>query len=318
MSTSQFYRSAPRALLRHSTALPIRSTARRRFINTAPPAQKSRSWKSSAARWGVAIAGIYYYNTSNVFAEEVPFAIPDARSSAHEDNDASLPTLESLSPSSRQERATSNSALKTASSSSSSTIDPLTPSPLLSPPETPMSEIEEEASQQGAFNEETGEINWDCSCLGGMAYGPCGEEFRAAFSCFVYSKEEPKGMECIEQFKGMQTCFRAHPDVYGAELDEDEEAAENPDSQSAGLSSDGQPISTSAAVDVTSSETPNEYSQSATSATSLNSEESTSSKSPTGGSATERANQAKEQVDSDHGIQSETDELVPKAAHDAS
>lgn len=47
----------------------------------------------------------------------------------------------------------------------------------------------------------TGEINWDCPCLGGMAHGPCGEEFKAAFSCFVYSTEEPKGMDCIEKFK---------------------------------------------------------------------------------------------------------------------
>lgn len=61
--------------------------------------------------------------------------------------------------------------------------------------------LEEEADQQGAFNPETGEINWDCPCLGGMAYGPCGEEFRAAFSCFVYSKEEPKGIDCIDKFQ---------------------------------------------------------------------------------------------------------------------
>jgi intermembrane space import and assembly protein 40 len=32
--------------------------------------------------------------------------------------------------------------------------------------------LEEEAGQQGAFNPETGEINWDCPCLGGMAHGP--------------------------------------------------------------------------------------------------------------------------------------------------
>lgn len=62
-------------------------------------------------------------------------------------------------------------------------------------------ELEEEAGQQGAFNPETGEINWDCPCLGGMAHGPCGEEFKAAFSCFVYSNEEPKGMDCIDKFQ---------------------------------------------------------------------------------------------------------------------
>ena len=33
---------------------------------------------------------------------------------------------------------------------------------------------------------ESGEINWECPCLGGMAVGPCGVEFREAFSCFHY------------------------------------------------------------------------------------------------------------------------------------
>lgn len=69
-------------------------------------------------------------------------------------------------------------------------------------------QLEEEADQQGAFNPETGEINWDCPCLGGMAHGPCGEEFKTAFSCFVHSTAEPKGVDCIENFKGMQDCFR--------------------------------------------------------------------------------------------------------------
>lgn len=62
-------------------------------------------------------------------------------------------------------------------------------------------QLEEEAGQQGAFNPETGEINFDCPCLGGMAHGPCGEEFKAAFSCFVYSDQEPKGIECIDKFQ---------------------------------------------------------------------------------------------------------------------
>ncbi len=29
--------------------------------------------------------------------------------------------------------------------------------------------------------------------------GPCGEEFRAAFSCFVFSEQEPKGIDCVEK-----------------------------------------------------------------------------------------------------------------------
>ncbi|KAI0281537.1 hypothetical protein BC826DRAFT_877912, partial [Russula brevipes] len=60
-----------------------------------------------------------------------------------------------------------------------------------------------------------GKINWDCPCLGGMAHGPCGMQFREAFSCFVFSEEEPKGIDCVEKFKAMQDCFREHPDVYG-------------------------------------------------------------------------------------------------------
>lgn len=84
-------------------------------------------------------------------------------------------------------------------------------------------ELEAEAQGEGAFNPETGEINWDCPCLGGMAHGPCGPEFREAFSCFIYSQEEPKGMECIEKFQGMRDCFQQHPEVYADELMEDEE-----------------------------------------------------------------------------------------------
>lgn len=74
---------------------------------------------------------------------------------------------------------------------------------------------EDEDPRQAAFNPETGEINWDCPCLGGMAHGVCGEQFREAFACFVYSTEEPKGQDCIEKFRGMQECFAAHPEVYG-------------------------------------------------------------------------------------------------------
>ncbi|KAK9463432.1 mitochondrial intermembrane space import and assembly protein 40 [Lipomyces oligophaga] len=70
----------------------------------------------------------------------------------------------------------------------------------------------------GAFNPKTGEINWDCPCLGGMAYGPCGEEFKAAFSCFVFSEAEPKGVNCIPAFEVMQNCFRKHPETYADDL----------------------------------------------------------------------------------------------------
>lgn len=55
------------ALLRHPHVL----HGTRRLISTAPPATKSRSWKILALRWGLAIGGVYYYNTSNIFAEEI-------------------------------------------------------------------------------------------------------------------------------------------------------------------------------------------------------------------------------------------------------
>ena len=74
---------------------------------------------------------------------------------------------------------------------------------------------ESSSSSAGAFDPVTGKINWDCPCLGGMAHGPCGMQFRDAFSCFVFSEEDPKGMDCVEKFKAMQDCFRENPDVYG-------------------------------------------------------------------------------------------------------
>jgi mitochondrial intermembrane space import and assembly protein 40 len=77
------------------------------------------------------------------------------------------------------------------------------------------SESFSEREGEGAFNPVTGEINWDCPCLGGMAHGVCGPQFREAFSCFVFSDKDPKGIDCVEKFKGMQDCFREHPDVYG-------------------------------------------------------------------------------------------------------
>lgn len=83
---------------------------------------------------------------------------------------------------------------------------------------------EEVNKQESAYDPDTGQINWDCPCLGGMAHGPCGEEFKAAFSCFVYSEVEPKGIDCVEKFKEMQDCFGKHPEHYKDQLKEEEEA----------------------------------------------------------------------------------------------
>lgn len=150
-------------------------------------------------------------------------------------DEGNTPTLDAITHSSREKKQKQQSVLASiASEDNGSSENASSPSsrPGSEPTSTPSASdpagLEEEASSEGAFNPATGEINWDCPCLGGMAHGPCGEEFRAAFSCFVFSEEEPKGMNCIDNFKGMQDCFRAHPDVYAAELegDDDEELEE--------------------------------------------------------------------------------------------
>ncbi|MCJ1245738.1 Mitochondrial intermembrane space import and assembly protein 40 [Trapelia coarctata] len=330
------FRPASRSLLERSLHT-VRCAPSRRFLSTAPPHQKSRSWKSSAARWGLAAGAIYFYNTSPVFAEEPAFYPPEPPSSP-----APLPTLSSLSPSSHRTPQTSptRSASTALSPEPPTTLDP-TSAP---PPTGPLSETEEEASQQGAFNEETGEINWDCPCLGGMAHGPCGEEFRAAFSCFVYSTEEPKGMDCIQKFKGMQDCFREHPDVYGGELEEDEEGEGAPErSLAGGKGRDGegegeQRGEEERGVEGNRGEEPDTHDigaqvaiakGEAKSTRSTADTESQASKTPLAPAAsvhegkgdaparTQRAKAATAQVEREHEPQGETDELMPKAAHDA-
>ncbi|RYP38244.1 hypothetical protein DL767_002629 [Monosporascus sp. MG133] len=229
------YRSALRSprianSIRQSAALKVGG---RRFASTSP-ADKPRSWKSSAVRWGLAIGALYYYNTSNAFAEE-----PESKTiePPAQFSDEDLPTVEAVVAQKRREAearlqkaaspttpATPEAATPEATALAAPAQDVATPAQRPAAPDGSPEALEEEADQQGAFNPETGEINWDCPCLGGMAHGPCGEEFKAAFSCFVYSKEEPKGMDCIDKFQHMQDCFRLHPEVYGDELADDDEA----------------------------------------------------------------------------------------------
>lgn len=151
-------------------------------------------------------------------------------------------------------------------------------------------ELEQEAGQQGAFNEETGEINWDCPCLGGMAYGPCGEQFREAFSCFVFSQEEPKGINCIDKFKGMQDCFREHPDVYGAELEDADAPLEGEE-----VPAEGQPAAQAQAPQAGGEKVAHKQSSD-----------------PVG--STERANVVASEMKKQDAL-SESDEMVPKAWH---
>jgi intermembrane space import and assembly protein 40 len=220
------FRSAPRLIARQGAlrasprAFP--STSARRFISTAPPAQKSRSWKSLVARLGLAGAIIYYYNTADIFDSEDPRKLAPVHTlaSTKETDAESLPTIESITAERKQREAVRKhlELQREKEAAQEAARQGQGKQPQLSGENGPQDTLPEgagpegageggieglevEADQQGAFNPETGEINWDCPCLGGMAHGPCGDEFKAAFSCFVFSKEEPKGMDCIDKFK---------------------------------------------------------------------------------------------------------------------
>ncbi|KAH7385577.1 hypothetical protein DE146DRAFT_667593 [Phaeosphaeria sp. MPI-PUGE-AT-0046c] len=213
-----FRAAAPRLIAR--SALPRAIAPSRRYISTAPPAQKSRSFKSLVARLGIAGTIIYYYNTTDVFAEEprqFAQALPEIETESESEE---LPTIESISAERQKRKAVQAQLDAQAEARGAQQQQPDGGAG------SGIEGLEEEADQQGAFNPETGEINWDCPCLGGMATGPCGEQFKAAFSCFVYSQEEPKGMDCIDKFKDMQNCFREYPEVYGSELEGDDDEAE--------------------------------------------------------------------------------------------
>ncbi|KAM8915877.1 mitochondrial intermembrane space import and assembly protein 40-like [Spinachia spinachia] len=75
-----------------------------------------------------------------------------------------------------------------------------------------------------------GDVNWNCPCLGGMASGPCGSQFKEAFSCFHYSKEEVKGSECIDHFRDMQECMQRYPELYPQDEEKDSDSQAESDS----------------------------------------------------------------------------------------
>ena len=61
-----------------------------------------------------------------------------------------------------------------------------------------------------------------------MATGPCGVEFRDAFSCFHYSEAEPKGSDCYDAFKTMQDCMSEYPTVYNQNNSDDDKESGMP------------------------------------------------------------------------------------------
>ncbi|KAF8771906.1 Mitochondrial intermembrane space import like protein [Argiope bruennichi] len=71
-----------------------------------------------------------------------------------------------------------------------------------------------------------GEINWGCPCLGDAAIGPCSVEFRTSLSCFHKSTADPKGSDCLQEFRDVNDCMERYPDLFSTRQNrESDEAA---------------------------------------------------------------------------------------------
>ncbi|KAL5528039.1 MIA40 [Sanghuangporus sanghuang] len=194
------------------------SCARRAYLSTGtrvPKGSGRNVWIPVAVGTLTFSAALLLNNTVRLDSEEgtKPNSKPKAKKSKQQasDTESSSKQPEELLRAKEEEAKAENSNVRAGSEGEASEAEG----------------TEEAGSNGGAFNPETGEINWDCPCLGGMAYGPCGPEFREAFSCFVFSEEEPKGINCVEKFKAMQDCFRKHPEVYGEEIMSDDDDEDN-------------------------------------------------------------------------------------------
>ncbi|KAL0027104.1 hypothetical protein WJX79_006376 [Trebouxia sp. C0005] len=53
-----------------------------------------------------------------------------------------------------------------------------------------------------------------CPCLDDLKEGPCGPSFVAAFSCFLKSRANEKGSDCVASFQAMQRCMVKHPQAF--------------------------------------------------------------------------------------------------------
>lgn len=85
----------------------------------------------------------------------------------------------------------------------------------------------EQEEAQGAIRED-GSINWECPCIQREVVGPCGVEFRTAFSAYVEMKKEgdtkpsENFMAAIKEFN---SCSVKYPEYYfsGGKDEEDED-----------------------------------------------------------------------------------------------
>ena len=63
-----------------------------------------------------------------------------------------------------------------------------------------------------AIDPKTGEINWNCPCMGNNPTGPCGELFKKAFKCYVDNQDNPE--KCKILINTMQNCQEKYPKLY--------------------------------------------------------------------------------------------------------
>eukprot|EP00040_Diaphanoeca_grandis_P004974 m.30828 g.30828 ORF g.30828 m.30828 type:complete len:144 (+) comp16349_c2_seq1:127-558(+) len=103
--------------------------------------------------------------------------------------------------------------------------------------ETKLEEEKDPNDQMSAVGPD-GEIDWDCPCLSGMTEGPCGDTFKDAFSCFVYSEEEQKGADCMEQFKNLHECMEQNASYYAKDDEEETEETAGDETKSEGKTED--------------------------------------------------------------------------------
>ena len=90
-----------------------------------------------------------------------------------------------------------------------------------------------------------------------MASGPCGSQFKEAFSCFHYSKEEVKGSECIDNFRAMQECMQRYPELYPQDEDSESSPPQGQSGSAPPTDSDP-PASTTQSAPSSDSEAPSE------------------------------------------------------------
>lgn len=68
-----------------------------------------------------------------------------------------------------------------------------------------------------------GNINWNSPRLGGMPFGPCGNQFKEAFSCLFNYKSKPKVEVCSNAFEVMHECMSKHSILYNTQQKFDNE-----------------------------------------------------------------------------------------------